>query len=134
VGNSTVSQSVVGLSDVIAIAGGGFQSVAVTSDGAVWAWGSNSPVPVVVTGLGAGSGVIAVAAGTGHNLALKSDGSVVAWGSNAFGQLGVSGIATSSGPGSGDRAGAGERRNCDQRGFPSQPGPEVRRISCGLGL
>jgi uncharacterized repeat protein (TIGR01451 family) len=109
VGNSTVPESVVGLSDVIAVAGGAFQSVAVTSDGAVWAWGINSPVPVVVTGLGAGSGVIAVAAGTGHNLALKSDGSVVAWGSNSFGQLGVSGIATSSvpvavtglGPGSG---------------------------------
>jgi alpha-tubulin suppressor-like RCC1 family protein len=88
-------------SGVVAVAAGGYHSLALRSDGSVVAWGSDSngqlgdgavladrSAPVAVSGLGAGSGVIAVSAGFYHSLALRSDGSVVAWGSDSDGQLG----------------------------------------------
>ncbi|BAS26954.1 RCC1 repeat-containing protein [Limnochorda pilosa] len=99
------------LIDIIAIAAGGFHSLALRSDGTVWAWGDNSSgqlgdgtttnswVPVQVKGAG-GTGFLTNAAelagGTSHSLALKSDGTVWAWGSNGAGQLG-DGTTTTSG-------------------------------------
>ncbi len=87
-----------GLTDVVAVAGGNDHSLALTSDGAVWAWGDDhqgqigdgTPVgahfaPVSVEGL---AGVVAVAAGTWHSVALEADGTVWAWGDNLHGQLG----------------------------------------------
>ena len=94
---SSVPLEVSGLTNVVAIAGGGLHSLAVKADGTVWTWGSNrygglgngtttdSSVPVKVSGL---SEVIAVAGGEYHSLALKSDGTVWAWGFNGDGELG----------------------------------------------
>ena len=85
------------LNGVIAVAAGGEQSLALKSDGTVWAWGRNDVgqlgdgttaerhTPVQVHTL---NGVTAIAAGQAHNLALKSDGTVWAWGGNDAGQLG----------------------------------------------
>ncbi len=86
------------LSGVLGISGGdGAHSLAVKSDGTVWAWGSNPDgglgdgsttarlTPVRVSGL---TGVVAVEAGSDYSLALKSDGTVWAWGGNRRGQLG----------------------------------------------
>jgi hypothetical protein len=74
----------VGLSNVVAIAGGSLHSLALKSDGTVAAWGDNTygktTIPV---GL---SNVVAIAGGGDHNLALKSDGTVVAWGRSSEGQ------------------------------------------------
>ncbi|MHB1127541.1 MAG: RCC1 domain-containing protein [Bacillota bacterium] len=87
------------LTNVVAIASGGYISLALKSDGTVWAWGNNSAgqlgdgtvnnrlAPVQVSGL---TNVVAVAAASGgsHSVALKSDGTVWTWGYNYYGQLG----------------------------------------------
>jgi alpha-tubulin suppressor-like RCC1 family protein len=94
------------LTDVIAIAEGSEFSLALKSDGTVWAWGDNwdgrlgngtfdvSPLPVQVkdsTGTGYLSGIVAIATLNSTGLALKSDGTVWAWGNNENGQLGNAG-------------------------------------------
>jgi alpha-tubulin suppressor-like RCC1 family protein len=85
---------VIGLTDVVQVAAGGYQSLALVSDGTVYAWGYNFdenwdgvPTPQAVTGL-TDVDVIQIAAGNTHSLALASDGTVYAWGYDYFGQLG----------------------------------------------
>ncbi|MDD2913397.1 MAG: hypothetical protein PHS29_02030, partial [Candidatus Pacebacteria bacterium] len=91
------------LTDVIEIAGGTSHSLALKSDGTVFAWGNNTfcqqgngtttnwPTPVQVKGVG-GVGYLtdieSIMGGLYHSLALKSDGTVYAWGGNSFGELG----------------------------------------------
>jgi hypothetical protein len=65
----------------VAIAGGGFHSLALKGDGTVVAWGDNDSgqtnVPPDLTN------AVAIAAGWKNSLALKNDGTVVAWGLNS---------------------------------------------------
>jgi alpha-tubulin suppressor-like RCC1 family protein len=83
----------------VAVEAGRFYSLAVLSDGTVYAWGQNnvgqlgignaiSPqeAPVQIGGL---TNVIALAAGDDHTLALRSDSSIWAWGDNPNGELGI---------------------------------------------
>ena len=85
-------------SRVIAIAAGSYHSLALFSDGTVYAWGRNdhqeigdpswtgsTKTPRLVPGL---TNVIALEAGNFHSVALKADGTIVTWGNNQFGQLG----------------------------------------------
>ena len=97
--NRSIPAQVTGLSGVITrIAGGSEHSLALKSDGTVWAWGSDAygqlgdgtlaparPTPVQVLNL---TNVIEIGAGVLHSLAIKSDGSVWAWGNNVDRQLG----------------------------------------------
>ena len=88
-----------------AVSGGGFHSLAVGSDGQVYAWGANGNgqlgdgttdnknTPVAVT-LASGVSATAVSGGSSHSLAVGSDGQVYAWGSNSQGRLGDGGTTT----------------------------------------
>lgn len=91
-----------GLSNVTKIAAGHIHSLALKSDGTVWAFGNNgsgqlgngsttdscTPVQVLVNPTTGLTNVVEIAAGAAHSIARKSDGTVWAWGSNVFAQLG----------------------------------------------
>lgn len=91
------------LGGIVAISRAGQSSMALRSDGTVWAWGednhgqlgnngtADSHVPVEVVGAGGSgalTGVIAISGFWLHSMALRSDGTVWTWGDNLTGQLG----------------------------------------------
>ena len=90
-----------GLTGATAVAGGHFHSLALKTDGTVWAWGFNGAGQVGdgttaprTTPVRAGdlSGISQVRAGDNHSVAVKTDGmssgSLWVWGSNSSGELG----------------------------------------------
>jgi alpha-tubulin suppressor-like RCC1 family protein len=97
--DSYVPVQIPGLTGVIAISGNGeTNTLALKSDGTVWAWGWNnygqlgygtyldSYIPVQVSSL---SGITAIDGGIYYSLALKSDSTVWVWGLNWQGLLGM---------------------------------------------
>jgi alpha-tubulin suppressor-like RCC1 family protein len=96
-GTSPHPTRVPGLDHVTAITAGSTYSLAMRSDGTVWAWGTNAfgnlgdgtntarASPVKVSGL---TGVTKIAAADALSVALKFDGTVWDWGFNDSGQLG----------------------------------------------
>ena len=80
------------LTNVSAIAAGGFHSLAAKDDGTVVAWGDNANGQTnVPAGL---SNVVAVAAGSVHSLALTGNGCVMAWGDDTYNQTNVPSTVT----------------------------------------
>jgi alpha-tubulin suppressor-like RCC1 family protein len=95
------------LTCVVAIAAGGFHSLALRSDGTVWSFGRNDhgqlgrpstgnprqgtlAYDTVATQIEGLDDVVGIAAGALHSLAVRADGSVWTFGSNTIGQLGWS--------------------------------------------
>lgn len=93
---------------VTKLAAGAQHVLALTSDGAVFAWGSeeqgqlgrcfrfsrhsaspSSKLPWLIPGPCAVRGFIDVGAGQYHSFAIRKNGKVYAWGSNNFGQTGI---------------------------------------------
>lgn len=109
VSRSTFTELVLpGSASVVQITGGARHTLAVTSGGTAWAWGSDAhqqlgngdvygseSVPYHVN-YRAGDGelltfgdVKKMAAGNDHSIAVRNDGTVWGWGSNAYGQTGA---------------------------------------------
>ena len=94
--NTDVPGRVPGLSGIIEVAAGDETSLALRSDGTVWAWGSNAQGQLGdgttvnrdtaerVPGL---TGITQIAA-KGASFALRSDGTLFAWGDNSSSELG----------------------------------------------
>jgi alpha-tubulin suppressor-like RCC1 family protein len=87
---------VANLANITKVASSYDHTLALASDGTVWAWGENSAgqlgdgttqsrgVPVQVSGL---NGVVALATAYSYSLAMKGDGTVWAWGNGALGVM-----------------------------------------------
>lgn len=87
---------------IIGIAVGNAHSLALSSDGEVFAWGADTsgqlgkgvrysslvPVAVTTSGVLEGKRIIAIATSHEHNLALSADGQVFSWGLGTAGELG----------------------------------------------
>lgn len=89
-------------SDWSVIGAGDDHSLAIKTDGSIWAWGCNDfgqvglgyTTPdttgiITATRIGTNVGWVAVTAGAAHSVGLRTDGSIWAWGDNQYGQIGI---------------------------------------------
>jgi alpha-tubulin suppressor-like RCC1 family protein len=86
-----------------AVSAGYGYSLALRSDGTLWAWGSNASGRLgdgtttehdTPEQIGTATNWASVSAGTAHSMALRTDGTAWAWGDDTFGTLGDGGSAS----------------------------------------
>jgi O-glycosyl hydrolase len=93
-GNNDFGQSIAAanLSNSLAVAAGGYHSLALSPEGTITAWGDDEDgqcdVPAAATN------IVAIAAGDYHSLALRTDGVVFAWGDDSAGQCDIPAAAS----------------------------------------
>jgi alpha-tubulin suppressor-like RCC1 family protein len=97
-GSVNTFQRALNMSNIIAISGAGYHSLALKNDGTVWATGYNGNGQL---GIGTYanintyqpalnmSNIVAIASGERHSIALKNDGTVFTTGKNEYGELGI---------------------------------------------
>ncbi|XP_041773401.1 probable E3 ubiquitin-protein ligase HERC4 isoform X1 [Anopheles merus] len=91
----------IGAKHVVQIASGQYHCLALTNNGELYAWGSNSygqlgigttsekvPMPTLIQSL-AGVPIAFIACGGNHSFAVSKSGAIFGWGKNTFGQLGL---------------------------------------------
>jgi alpha-tubulin suppressor-like RCC1 family protein len=83
--------------DWASVSAGGAHSVAIKTNGSLWAWGDNNMGQIgdgtsanknIPNQIGVDKDWAVVSAGTVHTMAIKTNGTIWAWGSNGSGQLG----------------------------------------------
>lgn len=97
-------------SDWAEVSSTGNHTVALKTDGTIWAWGRNNNTPAGVLGqgdlvsrpsptqVGTDTDWVKVFAGDRNTAAIKADGSLWTWGENGSGQLGIGNVATPNAP------------------------------------
>ena len=105
---STPVTTLLGGNNWKSIAGGGYHTVALKTDGTLWSWGYNAYGQLgvnntanrftPVTTLLGGNNWKSISCGFYHTTALKTDGTLWTWGRNNFGQLGVNDTTSRSTP------------------------------------
>ena len=95
-GNLSVPAKIEGLESIVQIDSGFGHSLALDSDGHVWAWGKNSSgqagtgnrVTVKTPAQLSLEGIVQIGCGGKYSMALDKDGVIWTWGENDYGQLG----------------------------------------------
>lgn len=82
----------------VAVVGGTTHTLALASNGSLWAWGHNNNGELGINStayrrltpkrVGSGTDWVSISANGSHSMARKTDGSLWSWGYNAYGQLG----------------------------------------------
>jgi len=105
---SSPVQTITGGTNWKQVAGGGYYTAAIKTDGTLWTWGRNqygglgdntftntsSPIQTIA----GGTNWSQVACGSDHTTAIKTDGTLWVWGRNDFGLLGDNTISHKSSP------------------------------------
>jgi hypothetical protein len=94
---ATIENGLAGFGDIASLSAGYYHTVALKTDGSLWAWGLNNSGQLgdgtstnrnSSVRIGVDNDWTAASAGLYHTIAIKTDGSLWAWGDNRYGQLG----------------------------------------------